>query len=441
MTIGPYMFDLTLTFTEIKLKQCSQLSPKISNYFLELFFMPKILRPYHQTIEEETFFVRPLVSKRAKGDKWLYDYHLFITTTPKNLCIDVTTDTDDLMQHSSARLQSTVTAASQNIPVQNMPSQNPSVQNNSVENDPSQNTATSDEFDLTISDSQENRIDSEYWSKKLNFGNQTATHNTLRSQVSRLQCLGLSVYPINFNNDTSEELADLNEQLRNHKRAKLTVSNSAGNGSVTHTTTPQLPSLTEVFSDRITSSGHVMATVPQPTDFSIGMSALVGNTLPEPTSDSQSQSNGEVDTTSEPNEEDMECLQQEVNDRVTLNNSSQETQLGTLEPLSSQEETDNTQLMKENSIDSPTKMQQERSVDEDSQNSSVYFESAESPVKARPHSSSVSDAEFKSPLNSPDRQIPSYFTASQDYKSSLFNYVAGSLTCPDLSLLERSDER
>ena len=142
--LGPYQFELKLTFTEIDWIRCSLLSEVISQKFLEMLLIPAVLKSFSVTQENRIYSVHPFTSRRKDDStQWLYDYHLFVT--------------------KQAELEKTC----------------------EVEKESADEHC--DDFDLTISSSLEEQINRNFWSAKLNFGSKFADSYSALSKVSQFQ--------------------------------------------------------------------------------------------------------------------------------------------------------------------------------------------------------------------------------------------------------------
>ena len=400
VTLGPYQFNISLTFTEIEQTECSRISKAISLGFVEMLLIPAVLKPFHQTLESNTYIVRPFLSRREDDNCWLYDYHLFITKQLIGLFSEISTGTDDLE------------FVNENYKEEN--------------NLPASLSGSSDEFDLTISNSLENKIDSDFWFHRLNFGQKLADSYTYHSKLSLLQNLGLVSDKICLLSDHSQ-----NQDLDDFELfdSIASVYKDIGPLEVDENIPPNNHDDQNVSTKDIASHANSVNPIQDTPNFSLGVENVLGGS-------SQSKINDSVDSTPP------------WDHQITKNTDSQETicdigSLGCQENAVSQitgegeeKHAENTQPSTQASTvyfddyTQPSSHGNEHVSDGDeSQASTVYFDTHTVDSLDQNHSpSSGSGEEFKSPVSSPKHVLP--FAASQAYKSGAFNIMLDSLNLP-----------
>lgn len=172
--LGPYQFELTLTFTEIDWIRCSLLSKEISQKFVEILLIPTVLKSFSINQENVKYSVCPFISKRKSDTHWLYNYHLFVT--------------------KESEVQ--------------QPCPDQTISRNQAEVERENLDEHCDDFDLTISSSLEDKIDKNFWSTRLNFSLKFADSYSVSSKVSQLQKLCTTQSSINFKSDLKKDIAD-----------------------------------------------------------------------------------------------------------------------------------------------------------------------------------------------------------------------------------------
>lgn len=371
VNLGPYQFQLYLTFTEIESAECTLVSEAISKRFVEMLIIPEVLKSYRCKCGDETYVVRPFTSKEKADNDWVYDYHLFVTRDLLSVSNNSSVGTDDF-EHQ--------------------------IENNFDNNQSSPLIlGSSDDFDLTISNSLENKIDIDFWQQRLNFSQQMADSYTLFSKLSQLKNLESTLNKINFDSASSDNVADFE------------LFNSMASSYQEFNTDHDIPCVESVTSHNT----NVGATT---TGFSVGVECLLG----------QSQINGNSDNASHCNKQLIENYDSQET-ICEFSNQGQENPRSISE--SESESTENAMC-----ISSP-----DNRLEDDSQpstTSSHYFDPTQSPNQ---DALSVSDADYKSPITSPAQNI--FFLSSQTYKAQTHACVTDSLQFPDpMSEGEESSE-
>lgn len=176
LAIGPHKLTVILTFTDVGEPRI--LLNEVIQAFIEKLWLPRTLEPFRIFNSTQTFIVLPLVSNLVDKDRtyFLFIKQLQVDTSTK--AIQVTSENPDVnnsflsppsqVSHSeefhsppqvfASSQQSKISRTTEplNSDTGDLQSQQPVSQN-------------SDDFDLTITSSLENRLDNDFWTGKLNF--------------------------------------------------------------------------------------------------------------------------------------------------------------------------------------------------------------------------------------------------------------------------------